>query len=98
MPVFALSSVGNQQIGNAYLVWARANADLLFFGRTVPVTWLITLDCITTVACLVGSVAFWRLWARRFPEPDELSKITLGSFISIGGLLMLVVGAGPRRP
>ena len=93
LPVLAVGLVGNQEIFNAYLVWAKANANLTVVGRTLPTTWLITLDTIASVSCLVGSVAFWRLWSRWRPEPDELSKITLGSLISVGGLLTLAGAA-----
>jgi POT family proton-dependent oligopeptide transporter len=93
LPVFAMGLVGNQQVGNAYLVWARANADLTVLGYAVPVTWLLTFEAVATVSCLAGSVAFWRAWARRLPEPDELSKIILGFCLMGLGLLALAAGA-----
>src|SRR4051812_41406753 len=43
LPVLMLGVVGNQQIFDAYLIWGDANYDLLFFGRSMPVTWLISL-------------------------------------------------------
>ena len=78
VPVLALGAVGNQQIFNAYMLWVPDHVSLVFFGRTMPTTWLITLDAVVSVSCLVGAVAFWRLWAKRFPEPSEVNKITLG--------------------
>jgi POT family proton-dependent oligopeptide transporter len=65
----------------------------VFFGRTMPTSWLVTLDAIVAAAALVGVLAFWRLWARRFAEPSEVTKITLGLFISVTGLLMLAGAA-----
>lgn len=93
LPLFSLGLVGNQQVGNAYLVWARAHADLRVAGHDLPVTWLLTFEAIATVVCLAGSVAFWRAWARRWKEPDEVSKIVLGLGLMGVGLLCLVVGA-----
>jgi POT family proton-dependent oligopeptide transporter len=93
LPVFAVGAVGNQEIFNGYMLWAKASADFSLFGRPFPITWLITLDTIVGVAMTLASVAFWRLWARWRPEPDELTKITLGSVFFIAGLLMLAVGA-----
>jgi POT family proton-dependent oligopeptide transporter len=93
LPVLALGAIGNQQIFNAYLLWAPAHIDLVFFGRKMPTTWLITVDAVVSVSALVAVLGFWRLWARRFAEPSEVSKITLGLFISVGGLLMLAAAA-----
>jgi POT family proton-dependent oligopeptide transporter len=93
LPVMALGAVGNQQIFNAYLLWVPSNVDLVFFGRTMPTTWLITLDSVMGVACLLAAVAFWRLWSRRFREPSEVAKIALGLGISAGALLSLAAAA-----
>src|SRR5438309_5177131 len=60
LPVLTLSVIGNQQIFNAYLVWAEKTANLVFFGKKMPTTWLITLDSILSVSCLAGAVVFWR--------------------------------------
>lgn len=93
LPVMAVGAVGNQQIFNAYLLWVPSHVDLVFFGRTMPTTWLVTLDASVSVACLVGSLAFWRLWSTRFKEPSEVIKITLGMGISAAALLSLAIAA-----
>jgi POT family proton-dependent oligopeptide transporter len=98
LPVLAVGSVGNQQIFNAYLLWAPSHIDLVFFGRTMPTTWLITVDAFVSISALVGAVAFWRLWARRFPEPSEVTKITLGLLISAVAVLMLVAASEAATP
>src|SRR6266403_412288 len=56
LPVLTLAVIGNQQIFNAYLVWAEKAATLVFFGKKMPTTWLITLDSILSVSCLAGAV------------------------------------------
>ncbi|MEJ0007360.1 MAG: hypothetical protein WDM77_13595 [Steroidobacteraceae bacterium] len=63
--LLALSSVGNQEIFNAYLVWGDAHYGLTFFGQTLPVTWLISFDAIISTVTMIGVLAFWRLWSRR---------------------------------
>ncbi|HUI62554.1 MAG TPA: peptide MFS transporter [Steroidobacteraceae bacterium] len=93
LPVIAVGAVGNQQIFNAYLLWVPDHVDLVFFGHRILTTWLITLDAAVSVSCLVGAVAFWRLWSRRFPEPNEVMKLSLGMGISLLGLLCLVAAA-----
>lgn len=97
LPVLAVGAVGNQQIFNAYLLWAPSHVDLVFFGRTMPTTWLITVDSVLSLAALVGVLAFWRLWGRRFGEADEVTKITLGLFVSAGALVMLAVASDLAR-
>jgi len=93
LPVLAVGAVGNQQIFNAYLLWVPDHVNLVFFGKTMPTTWLVTLDAIVSVSSLVGAVAFWRLWAKRFQEPSEVTKITLGLGISALGALCLTGAA-----
>ncbi|MGA0607073.1 peptide MFS transporter [Phenylobacterium sp. VNQ135] len=93
IPVLASSVLVNQQIFNAYLVWADTSVDMTFFGQKLPTTWLITLDSIVSVSFLAGMVVFWRLWAKRFKEPDEIGKLTIGTFISVLGALSLAAGA-----
>src|SRR5205823_850603 len=93
LPVLTMAVIGNQQIFNAYLVWAERSANLVFFGRKMPTTWLITLDSILSVSCLAGAVVFWRLWSKKFPEPAEITKLSIGSLIAVTGFISLAIGA-----
>ena len=64
LPIITIAIIGNQQIFNAYLVWAEKTANLPFFrGEKMPITWLITLDAILSISCLAGAVVFWRFWS-----------------------------------
>ncbi len=93
LPVLAVGAVLNQQIFNAYILWVPDHVSLVFFGKTMPTTWLITLDAVVSVSSLVAAVAFWRWWAKRRQEPSEVMKITLGMGISALGALCLVAAA-----
>ena len=93
LPVLTMAIIGNQQIFNAYLVWAQEHANLVFFGRRMPTTWLITLDSILSVAFLALAVVFWRLWSKKFPEPAEITKMGIGSIIAVSGFVSLAAGA-----
>jgi POT family proton-dependent oligopeptide transporter len=93
LPVLALSGVGNQEIFNAYLVWGQANYDLVFFGQTMPVTWLISLDAIISSATIVASVAFWRWWSKKRTEPQEITKLAIGALIAGLAPLALTVAS-----
>jgi len=93
LPVLSASIVGNNQIFNAYLVWAEKSADLRLFGIPILTTWMVSVDSIVSVACLLGMVMFWRAWATRFPEPDELGKITIGCLFAAAGVACLGIGS-----
>jgi POT family proton-dependent oligopeptide transporter len=93
LPVLAVSVVGNQQIFNAYLIWGEANYQLSILGFPMPITDLLSYGSIISAATIALSVAFWRWWGTRWPEPDELTKIALGTAISAGAPLLLVVAA-----
>lgn len=93
IPVLAVAIIPNNQIFNAYLVWANAQFDLVFFGKKLPTTWLITLDSITSVAFLAAVAVFYRWYGKRRQEPDEITKLIIGSAFSILGMLCLVMAA-----
>jgi proton-dependent oligopeptide transporter, POT family len=94
IPVLMLSIVGNQQFTNAYPLWSQKYMDLVLFGWQVPVTWLQAVDAFVSTATMVASIAFWRWWSTRRREPDELTKMALGSLVSAGGPALLVIAAG----
>ena len=93
LPVLSASVLCNQEIFNAYLVWADSSVNLSLLGYRLPTTWLITLDSVVSVTFLAGMVVFWRVWAKRFKEPDELGKLAIGTCISVLGVLCLVAGS-----
>jgi POT family proton-dependent oligopeptide transporter len=91
LPALALGAVGNQQVFNAYLLWVPDHVDMHFFGHLMPTSWLITVDATLSLTALGGSLLFWRVWSRRFPEPSEVTKIALGMLIAMAGVAMLVI-------
>ena len=93
VPIFATAFVGNNQIYNAYMIWARDNADLVLFGWRLPVTWLQSYDAGASVACLAGVVVFWRWMAARGRRPGELTKMVIGCAIGVLGFALLALAA-----
>ncbi|MEJ0024451.1 MAG: oligopeptide:H+ symporter [Rhizomicrobium sp.] len=93
LPVLAVAAVGNQEIFNAYLVWGEANYQLALFGLHMPITDLLGYGSIISAATIAISVAFWRWWAARWPEPDELTKIAAGVALSATAPLLLVLAS-----
>ena len=93
IPVLAIALLPNQEIFNAYLLWADKAFDLRFGGTTLPTTWLITLDAIVSVSFLAIVALFYRWYGTKWREPDELAKMVIGSIFSIGGMLCLFAAA-----
>jgi POT family proton-dependent oligopeptide transporter len=93
IPVLAVGSIGNQQLYNAYLIWADRWYDFDLFGHRMPTTFLATLDAAVSVFFLVATVAFWRWYGTRHKEPDEVTKIALGCFVSALAFILLAVAS-----
>ena len=93
IPVLMLSIVGNQQFSNAFPLWSQKNMDLVLFGWQVPVTWLQSVDAVVSTVTMAGSIAFWRWWAQRRREPDELTKMGFGALLAAGGPALLVIAS-----
>jgi POT family proton-dependent oligopeptide transporter len=93
IPVMAISLLTNQEIFNAYLVWGDQQFNLNFMGTTLPSSWLITLDAILSFSMLVAVAAFWKWWSLKHREPDEISKMIIGSFFTIAGGACLFMAA-----
>lgn len=93
IPVLAVASIGNQQIFNSYLTWGEKAFDLTFLGFNMPVTYLVSLDSIISTITMVLVILFWRWWAARWTEPNELTKIIIGIAISALGPLALAGAA-----
>jgi POT family proton-dependent oligopeptide transporter len=96
IPVMAISLLTNQEIFNAYLVWGDKQFNLTFMGTTLPSSWLITLDAILSFSMLVAVAAFWKWWSLKRREPDEISKMIIGSFFTIAGGACLFMAAATQ--
>ena len=91
--MLAISLLTNQEIFNAYLVWGDQQFDRNIFGFTLPSTWLITVDAAVSFSMLVAVAAFWKWWGTRRREPDEVSKMIIGSVFTVAGGLCLFMAA-----
>jgi len=96
IPVLAIAIVPNNQIFNAYLVWGDQQFDLTWGGTKLPTTWLVTLDAIVSVSFLAGVALFYRWYGKHWREPDEITKIIIGSAFSVGGMLCLFAAAATQ--
>ncbi|HEX8842082.1 MAG TPA: peptide MFS transporter [Sphingomicrobium sp.] len=91
IPVLAVALLTNQEIFNAYLVWGDQQFDLRLLNNTS--SWLITVDAAVSFTMLVAVAAFWKWWGTKRREPDEISKIIIGSAFTVGGGLCLFMAA-----
>ena len=98
IPVLAIAIVPNNQIFNAYLVWGDQSFALYWGDEKLPTTWLITLDAVVSVSFLAIVAGFYRWWKTKWTEPDELTKIIIGSLFSIGGMACLYLAAATTPP
>jgi POT family proton-dependent oligopeptide transporter len=106
LPVLTIAVIGNQQIFNAYLVWAQDNANLVFSGRKMPTTWLITLDSIVSVSFLAGAIVFlatlvakvprtgrdYENGHRQFDRRDRLISLAIGAALAAGSGTKVSIG------
>lgn len=91
IPVLGVSLLTNQEIFNAYLVWGDQQFDLRLLNNTS--SWLITVDATVSFTMLVAVAAFWKWWGTRRREPDEISKMIIGSLFTVAGGLCLFMAA-----
>jgi len=98
IPVMAIAIVPNNQIFNAYLIWGDEQFNLIWNGEKLPTTWLVTLDAIVSVSFLAGVALFYRWYGKHWREPDEVSKLIIGSVFSVGGMLCLFMAASTQMP
>lgn len=93
LPVLAATAIGNQEIFNAYLLWGEQNYNLVFFGETMPVSWLVSLDAIISTATVGGALIFWSVYARYRKEPNEIIKLAIGALIAAGAPMILAMAS-----
>jgi len=60
---------------------------------TVPVTWLQAVDALLSTTTMLASLAFWRWWANRRREPDEITKMAMGCFVAACAPALLMIPA-----
>lgn len=93
LPLLMLSIVGNQQYNNGFPLWSQQHMDMTVGGFEVPVTWLQAVDALLSTTTMLASLAFWRWWATRRREPDEITKMALGCFAAAAAPALLMIPA-----
>ncbi|MBE7213326.1 MAG: MFS transporter, partial [Gluconacetobacter diazotrophicus] len=89
-------AIGNQEIYNGYLLWARDHYDLRWNGRSLPVSWLLSVDAFISVGTTVLSVGFWSWLERRGRPVSELPKIAIGAVLCAAAVGVLAAAPAGR--
>jgi POT family proton-dependent oligopeptide transporter len=93
LPALSLAMLGNQEIFNAYILWGEATYDLVFFGHSMPVSWLVSLDAFIGAGVAVLVLLFWRWWDRRRRPVDEITRVIIGAFMMAAAPLTLAIAS-----
>ena len=70
-PGAGVGALGNQQMFNAYLVWADRSYEFMLFGHRMPTGFLVSFDSITGFFTLAGVVIFWRWYGGAGASPTS---------------------------
>jgi POT family proton-dependent oligopeptide transporter len=92
LPFMLIMSAANQAY-NLVIVWAEAHVDRGFFGWTVPVTWLLTLDGMMTIAGILLTFPVWRWLAARDRHLDTMQKFMVASVLVTSAFAVLASGS-----
>jgi len=93
LPALTLAMLGNQEIFNAYILWGDAIYNLVFFGYTMPVSWLISLDAFLGAGIAVLVLLFWRWWDRTYRALDEITRVIIGAIMLAAAPLTLAIAS-----
>ena len=93
LPVLAVLQIASNQVANAYVIWGEAHLQMVVLGFRIPLTWLQSLDAIGSSSGIVLSLIFWRWWAARRTEPDEVAKIAWGGLLAALSPMVLVAAS-----
>ena len=93
LPPLSLAMLGNQEIFNAYILWGEATYNLVFFGTSMPVSWLVSLDAFLGAGIAVLVLMFWRWWDRRYRPVDEITRVIIGAFMMAAAPLTLALAS-----
>jgi POT family proton-dependent oligopeptide transporter len=83
-----------EQSGNSVALWADTGIDKHVYGKVfIPMTWFQSLNPLGIFLFTPFMVAAWTRLARRGREPDDVSKMAMGGYISAASYAMLAAVA-----
>lgn len=91
VPFMVIMTAANQAY-NLVIVWAETHMDRRLFGLTMPVTWLLTLDGMMTIAGILLTFLIWPWLIRRGWEPDTPQKLGVAGALVTLAFVVLATG------
>ena len=98
--VVALFWIGNGEVLNTYMVWAKAHLQRQVGGFEIPTTWLQSVGAIVGMTLAPVLIGLWTGQAKRGTEPSALGKMAIGCGLMVGAYAVLALGtflAGPDK-
>ena len=86
MAITVFTYIGYYQLANVLPVWLQEHGDLNAGGFQIPIPWYLSIDPLFSILSVPLLFRLWRLQG----EPNEVTKIAIGSFIAAGANLVLV--------
>ena len=93
---YILAFAALQQAYGLMLVWADRAVDHRLLGWDVPITWVLVLDGLMTIASCWIAAGIWKRTAAHGREPGDIAKQGIGCAIMAAGFLL--VAALARLP
>jgi POT family proton-dependent oligopeptide transporter len=97
MLVTVFASTAMYQVFNVAPIWTAAHVALDVGGFSVPVPWYQSAYALASIVAVPPLFWLWKRQATRAREPDDLAKIGVGSWITAGSNLVLVVAIAVSR-
>lgn len=82
-----------EQLGNIFLIWARARVDLSLAGWTMPVAWFLSLDGLVTLLLIAGWQMALRVMERHGMTVSAMTQILMGGLCCAAGYGVLAIGS-----
>jgi len=79
------------QVFNVNPIWIQQHVALDVGGFRIPVPWFQSINSVSSVLCVPLVFWIWRRQALRRRDPDDLTKIGIGAWITAASNLILVV-------
>jgi proton-dependent oligopeptide transporter, POT family len=96
---YILATAALQQAYGIMLVWADGKVDHKLLGWEMPITWVLTLDGLMTIAGVVIATSIWKRAAARGREPGDIAKLGIGcAGIALAYLYLAAVANLPSVP
>jgi len=59
----------------------------------MPITWMLSVDAFVSTGLMAFIIWFWRRWSKSWTEPDEITKIVIGTAITAFAPLVLAAAS-----